>query len=146
MQACRYIGHYKNRIFWYFMNIKKKKQVEQLIVETTKFTQDWMSGKEDLEMSNFKDLMINKFIMVMSNGMMLDKNGSVNVIQSMRGKWNVQISVEDIQLTEIAGVIRANYTEIHQAENTQTQTKVTSVFTSEDLSWVSFQATTIQKS
>lgn len=145
MHACRYIGHYKNRIFWYFMNIKKKKQVEQLIVETTKFTQDWMSGKEDLEMSNFKDLMINKFIMVMSNGMMLDKNGSVNVMQSMRGKWNVQISVEDIQLTEIAGVIRANYTEIHLAENTQTQTKVTSVFTSEDLSWVSFQATTIQK-
>jgi len=127
------------------MNNEIKKQVEQLIIKTTEFTQDWMSGKEDLDMSYFKDLMIDEFIMVMSNGMMLDKNGSVNVLQSMMGKWNVQISAENIQLKEIAGVIIANYTEVHLAENIQTQTKVTSVFTSEDLSWVSFQATTIQK-
>lgn len=121
-----------------------KNRVEKQIIDSAKFTQDWMNGRDGLNYSDFEEKMAGDFTIVMVNGQLLDKNALESMMNSIKGKWRVKISVEDINLRKVAGVIIAIYTEIHKSENVDTRTLATSIFTSADLKWVSFHATTIK--
>ncbi len=115
------------------MKEEKKNKVSNIIVNNTKFTQDWMNGEDGLCYKDFSDSISDKFKMIMVNGQLLNKIELEKMMNHIKGKWNVKLSVEDIELTEVVGVIIATYIEIHKSENVDTKTRATSIFTSNDL-------------